>query len=268
MTDLNRRCVLRGAVAAGGLAAGMSAATGTFIAEARAQSARKTFVTVSGAYCGAWCWSRISDRLEKQGHKVCSITLTGLADRSHLLSKDVNLDTHIKDIVNFVEWEDLTDICLVAHSYGGYPASGALEHIGSRVSSVVLVDAFKPADGQSLAPNRAALKVDDGAISLPPPKALPPNAWHDPKDAAWFLSKMTPHPIGTFLQPVKLSGAREKVAKKTFIRLPMFKLASLDQAFEECKVDKSWTALENTTSGHAVMVNEPDWLTGVLLKAA
>lgn len=270
MTNLSRRRVLRGAVAAGGLAAGVSATTssGTFIAEARAQGARRTFVTVSGAFCGAWCWDRVSDRLEKQGHRVYSISLTGLADRSHLLSKDINLDTHIKDIVNFVEWEDLTDICLIAHSYGGFPAAGALEHIGSRVSSVVLVDAFKPADGQSLAPNRAALKVDDDAISLPPPKALPPNAWHDPKDAAWYISKMTPHPIGTFLQPVKLSGAREKVAKKTFIRLPMFKLAPLDKAYEECKADKSWTALENTTSGHAVMVNEPDWLTGVLLKAA
>ena len=83
-----------------------------------------------------------------------------------------------------------------------------------------------------------------------------------------MLSKMTPHPTGTFLQPVKLSGAREKVAKKTFIRLPMFQLGALDKALEECKADKSWTVLENMTFGHAVMVNEPDWLTGVLLKAA
>ena len=72
----------------------------------------------------------------------------------------------------------------------------------------------------------------------------------------------------TFLQPVKLSGARDKVSKKTFIRLPMFKSAAMDKAFEECKADKSWTVLENTTSGHMVMINEPDWLTEVLLKAA
>jgi pimeloyl-ACP methyl ester carboxylesterase len=266
---IGSRVTRRGMI--GGLAAGVTAATvissDTFISEARAQSARKTFVLVPGAFCGAWYWRRVSDRLEKQGHKVCSLTLTGLADRSHVLSKDIDLDTHIKDIANFVEWEDLSGICLVAHSYGGYPASGALEHIGNRVSSIVLVDAFKPADGQSLS-NRAALKAEDGAISLPAPKAVLPGGFNDAKDAAWFLSKVTPHPIGTFLQPVKLSGAREKIAKKTFIRLPKFPSAGLDKAFEECKADKSWTVLENTTTGHVVMINEPEWLTGVLLQAA
>ena len=255
----------------GGLAAGVSAAavisSDTLISEARAQSAPKTFVLVPGAFCGAWYWRRVSDRLEKQGHKVYSLTLTGLADRSHLLSKDIGLDTHIKDIANIVEWENLTDVCLVAHSYGGYPASGALELIGNRVSSVVLVDAFKPADGQSIA-NRAALKAEEDAISIPAPKAVLPGGFKDDKDAAWFLSKATPHPIGTFLQPVKLSGAREKVAKKTFIRLPQFKLAALDKAFEECKADKSWTVIEKTETGHVVMINEPEWLTGVLLQAA
>ena len=252
----------------GGLAAGVSAATvissGTLIGEARAQSASKTFVLISGAFCGEWCWRRVSDRLEKQGHKVYAPSLTGLADRSHLLSKDVNLDTHIADIANLVEWEGLSDICLVAHSYGGFPASGALERVGNRVSSFVMVDALKPADGEAVLPK----PPEDGAIGRPPPKAVPPTAFHDPKDAAWFLSKMTPHPIGTFLQPVKLSGARDKVSKKTFIRLPMFKSAAIDKAFEECKADKSWTVLENTTSGHMVMINEPDWLTEVLLKAA
>jgi len=222
---------------------------------------------VPGAFCGAWYWRRVSDGLEKQGHKVYPLTLTGLADRSHLLTKDIDLDTHIKDIVNFVEWEELSDICLVAHSYGGYPAAGAVEQIGGRVSSIVLVDAFKPADGQALA-TRAALKAEDGAISIPPPKAVPPGAFHDAKVATWFLSKLTPHPIGTFLQPVKLSGAREKVAKKTFIRLPKFQSAGLDKALEECKADKSWTVLENTTSGHSVMVNEPEWLTDVVLRAS
>ena len=109
--------------------------------------------------------------------------------------------------------------------------------------------------------------MEDGAISVPAPEALRPGALNDAKDAAWFLSKVTPQPIGSWLQPVKLSGAREKVAKKTYIRLPKFPLPALDKAFAECKDDKSWTVLENTTSGHPVMINEPDWLTGVLLQA-
>ena len=261
--DVTRRGMI------GGLA-GVGAATvvtsGTSIDSARAQSAQKTFVLVHGAFCGSWYWRRVSDKLEKQGHKVYALTLTGLADRSHLLSKDVNLDTHIADVVNIVEWEDLTDLCLVAHSYGGYPASGALERIGNRVSSIVWVDALKPSDGQSFR-DEVPFKVEDGAISIPAPKAVRPDAYQDPKDAAWFLSKATPQPIGPWLQPVKLSGAREKVAKKTYIRLPKFPMAALDKASADCKADKSWTVLENTTSGHPVMINEPDWLTDVLLKA-
>jgi pimeloyl-ACP methyl ester carboxylesterase len=204
----------------GGLAAGVSAgsviSSDTFIGSARAQSAQKTFVLVPGAFCGAWYWRRVSDRLEKQGHKVYPLTLTGLADRSHLLSKDINLDTHITDIANVVERENLADMCLVAHSYGGYPASGALERIGNRVSSIVWVDALKPADGQSFH-DEVPFQVEDGAISRPAPKTTSAT---DPKDAAWALSKMTPHPIGTLLQPVKLSGAREKVAKKPTFACP------------------------------------------------
>jgi len=116
--------MVRGLSAGAGAAAVIS--SDTLVSQAHAQSTRKTFVLVPGAYCGAWYWRLVSDRLEKAGHRVYSLTLTGLADRSHLLSKDINLDTHIADIANFVQWEELTDICLVAHSYGGYPASGAL----------------------------------------------------------------------------------------------------------------------------------------------
>lgn len=237
------------------------------IGHARAHSARKTFVLVPGAFCGAWYWRRVSDRLEKEGHKVYSLTLTGLADRSHLINKDVNLDTHIADIANLVEWEGLADICLVAHSYGGFPASGALERIGNRVSSIVWVDAMKPADGQSFR-DQVPFQVEEGAIGRPAPKTVPPSAFHDVKDSAWFLSKLTPQPIGTWLQPVKLSGARERVAKKTYIRLPKFPSPPLDKALAECKADTTWKVLENTTSGHSVMINEPEWLTGVLLQAA
>jgi thioesterase domain-containing protein len=251
----------------GGTAAAVGISSGVLISRAHAQSARKTFVLIPGAFCGAWYWRRVSDRLEKDGHKVYALTLTGLADRSHLLSKDTTLDTHIADIVNLVEWADLTGICLVAHSYGGFPASGALERLGSRVASIVWVDAMKPSDGQSFR-DQVPFETEESAISRPAPKAVLPNAFNNAKDAAWFLSKLTAQPVGTWLQTVRLSGAREKVAKKTYIRLPKFPSPALDKAFAECKADKSWTTLENTTSGHIVMINEPDWLTDTLLQAA
>ena len=106
-------------------------------------SARPLFVLIHGAWVGGWYWRRVSDLLEKKGHKVFSPTLTGLGERSHLLSKDINLDTHVTDIVNVIKWEDLSNICYVAHSYAGFSASGALDQIGDRVSSIVWLDAFR-----------------------------------------------------------------------------------------------------------------------------
>ena len=129
------------------LAATASAALVGSTAQAQTNS-KKTFLMIHGAYHGGWCWQRVSAILEKQGHKVYAPSLTGNGDRIHLLSKELTLDTQIMDIVNLVKYEDLKDICLVAHSFGGWPTSGALEHIAERVSSLVWLDAFKPKSGE------------------------------------------------------------------------------------------------------------------------
>ena len=81
---------------------------------------------VHGSWHGGWCWRRVSDRLERLGHKVFAPTLTGLGERSHLLDEKVNLTTHITDVVNVIKWERLTNVVLCGHSYAGYPVSGAL----------------------------------------------------------------------------------------------------------------------------------------------
>src|SRR5262249_46968504 len=123
-----RRHMIRGVAAAGGLAA--VAASADMLGVARAQSARKTFGLVHGTACGSWTWRRVADLLEQSGHKVFVPALTGLGERSHLLRKDVDLDTHIADVVNLIKWESLENVCLVVHSYGGWIGSGALESIG------------------------------------------------------------------------------------------------------------------------------------------
>src|SRR5580698_2426384 len=111
MTDhaITRRAAF-GAAALGATALGAAPA----LAQA---NTRKTFVLIHGAYHGGWCWRRVADILEKNGHKVYAPSLTGNGDRSHLLSKDITLDTQITDIANLVNWEDLSGICLVPHSY-------------------------------------------------------------------------------------------------------------------------------------------------------
>jgi pimeloyl-ACP methyl ester carboxylesterase len=270
-SGITRRRMFR-SFAAGGLAA---ASAPGLIGAARAQSARKTFVLVSGAFCGGWIWRRVTDRLEQVGHKVFAPSLTGLAERSHLLSKDVNMDTHIADVVNLIKWESLENVCLVAWSYAGYVGSGALETIGDRVSSVVWLDAFIPADGQRGADTaaeavRKAIQaaVDKGEPGVRGLVKISTDAIVAERDRAFVEAKATPHPVGTYLQPIKVTGALQKVAKKTYVRLPKFPQPPFDKALADCKSDKSWATFELPDVGHMVMLDAPDRLSELILDAA
>jgi hypothetical protein len=266
-TSVTRRGIIASATAGAGAAAlgGRPAMSQT--------STQKTFVLIHGAWHGGWCWRRVSDLLERKGHKVFSPTLTGLGERSHLLSKEVVLDTHITDIVNLLKWEDLKDVCLVVHSYGGWPGSGAIEQMLERISSIVWLDAFKPEDGQrgfdfSSEFSRKALlaAVEKGEPGRPGPKA---EAFHvNEKDRAWVDSKLTPQPNGVALQPIRLTGAREKVAKKTYIRASKYPQPAFDKAYAECKADTSWRTFETTAAGHDVMVDAPEWLVDIMLQVS
>ena len=272
MTELS---VTRRGVMGGGVALAAATATGDcIVGEARAQSAPRTFLLIHGAWVGGWYWRRVSDLLEKKGHKVFSPTLTGLGERSHLLSKDINLDTHVTDIVNVIKWEDLRDICLVAHSYGGWIGSGVLEQIGDRVSSIVWLDAFKPENGQRPLDltgdtfRQAILaSAEKGEQGFPPPAGNPVPIFVNENDSAYVTSKVTRQPIGTYLQPIRLSGARDKLAKKTYIRATKYPSPVFDKALAECKADKSWSTSE-IDSGHFVMLDAPEWLADHLLQAA
>ena len=237
------------------------------------EAPQKTFVLVHGAWHGGWCWRRVADRLEAEGHKVFTPTLTGLGERSHLLTTAINLDTHITDVVNVFKWEDIRDACLVVHSYAGWPGSGALEQIGDRVSSIVWLDAFKPNDGERafdtaspFARDGIEAAVARGEAGRPAPdvQAFGVNE----ADRAWVASRLAPQPTGVYLPRIKLTGARERVARKTYIRAPKYPQPGFDQAYADCKADKTWRTFEITTAGHDVMVDDPDWLTDILLKVS
>lgn len=231
----------------------------------------KRFVLVHGAWHGGWCWKFLREKLIAQGHHVFTPTLTGLGERSHLMRADITLDTHILDIANLIRFEDLHDICLVGHSYGGWPVSGALELVGERVSSVVYLDAFVPQDGQkgidtqspeSAASVQAALARGD--ISRKGPSAaafgvLPPHQ-------AWVDAMMTPQPLGVSFTPIKLTGARERVSRKTYIRATAYAQASFDQHLADCKA-AGWRSYE-LAIGHDVMVDAPDELARLLIESA
>jgi pimeloyl-ACP methyl ester carboxylesterase len=234
---------------------------------------RKTFVLVHGAYHGGWCWRRVADLLEAHGHKVYAPSLTGNGDRSHLLRKDINLDTQIADIANLVTWEDLNDVCLVAHSFGGWPASGALEHVHDRVGSIVWLDAFKPEDGQKGTDfiSEFSRKAMEEAVARGEPGRKPPPAKTfsiSEKDYAWIDSKLTQQPNGPATQPIKLTGKRDAIAKKTYIRAPKYPQAAFDKALAECTAGGDWQTFINANTGHDVMIDQPAWLADLLLKGS
>lgn len=236
-------------------------------------NARKTFVLVHGAWHGGWCWRRVADLLQAKGPKVFTPTLTGVADRSHLMSKDITLDTHIADIVNLFEWERIADACLVPHSYGGWPCSGALEQIGDRVSSIVWLDAFKPENGQrgiDFSSGFSRIAMEESLAKGEPGRKGPPSSAFmvNERDQAWIDSLLTPQPNGPAMQPIRLSGARERVKKKTYIRATRYPQESFDKALAECKADPTWRTYVTDDAGHDVMIDAPEWLTEILLEVS
>lgn len=230
----------------------------------------RAFVLVHGAGHGGWMWKRVRDQLHAKGHRVFTPTLTGLGERSHLMSGDITLQTHIDDVVNVFEWEDLTDAVLVGHSYAGWVVTGAMEHLEDRVSGIVYLDAFLPDDGQrgmdflneqqTAAFEEARAK---GEVSRPGPtsKAL---RIQSEEDAAWVDSKITQQPIGVSLQALDLSGARDRVAKKLYVRAPLFPQPRFDAALERCQADDSWKTIVMDSCGHDPMIDDPDAVVALL----
>lgn len=136
--------------------AGLAGAAAALVPPVRAAeiaadpASRPAFVLVHGAWHGGWCWSRVAARLRAAGHAVHTPTLTGLGERRHLLSPQVNLDTHIADVVNLLECEELQNVVLVGHSYGGIVISGAADRARDRLRQLVFLDALLLDSGKSL----------------------------------------------------------------------------------------------------------------------
>ena len=197
MTNGQTRRTALGAMAAGVGMASVGLMGMTDQAKAQAPTGGKTFVLVHGAWHGGWCWRRVSDLLEKKGHKVFAPTMTGLGERSHLIGGKIDLATHVTDIVNVIKWENLNDIVLVGHSYGGVIISGVAEQMREAIGSIVFLDAFLPANGDTLAakasqPVREAIAglVEKGESTMKPVPAAVFRV--NEKDRAWVDAMCTP----------------------------------------------------------------------------
>jgi pimeloyl-ACP methyl ester carboxylesterase len=232
----------------------------------------KTFVLVHGAWHGAWCWRRVADRLQARGHRVFANSLTGLADRAHLCSSAVTLTTHADDVAGLIRAEELTDVVLVGHSYGGMVISQAVEKIpAGTVSSIVFLDAFLPEDGKCLFDYTAVEGREGGPMveegertALVSPISAAFFGVND-ADRAWVDAQCTPQPVDTFTEKVRLTGAREAIPRKTYIYATGWAPAFAEFA-ARVKGDAGWRYLE-TPVGHDVMLDAPDWLADVLDEA-
>jgi len=231
-----------------------------------------TFVLVHGAWHGGWCWQRVADRLRDNGHRVFTPTLTGLGERSHLLRAGVDLKTHIADVANVLTWEGLTDVVLCGHSYGGFVISGVAEEMATAIRSIVFLDAFVPGNGETVRDLtgvavqdaiRSALQRGDLAIPPRPAEAFGVNA----ADRAWVDRLCVGQPIGTFTDKITLTGARDRIARKSYIRAKSYANPGFDRAYDALKSDPSWRTYD-VPCGHDVMVDAPDRLTEILLEAA
>ena len=232
-----------------------------------------TFVLVHGAWHGSWCWKRVRRALQAQGHEVFTPTLTGLADRSHLLSPQVNLDTHILDIVNLLQWEELSDVVLCGHSYGGCVISGVADRMPDRVRALVYLDAFVLDDGENLEQHVPAMQFQqllDGAKSagdgwkMPP---IPAEAFNvNAGDREWVNRQCTMQSIETFQQRIRLSG-RIQIKNVTFILATGFVEGSPFPPFYEKARAKGWNTI-TMPYGHDVMLDGPEDLTRALLDVA
>ncbi len=231
-----------------------------------------TFVLVHGAWHGGWCWQRVADRLRQDGHTVFTPTLTGVGERAHLLRAGIDLKTHITDIANVLKWEDLKDVVLCGHSYGGFVISGVAEQAAPSIRSIVFLDAFVPNNGESVqdltgpaVKEAIAGALQRGEIAIPPRAAEAFNV--NPADRAWVDRMCVGQPIATFTDKIALTGARDRIARKSYIRAAHYPNPGFDRALGEARANAAWRTYD-VPCGHDVMVDMPDRLSEILLEVA
>jgi pimeloyl-ACP methyl ester carboxylesterase len=182
----------------------------------------QTYVIVHGAWGGGWDWRRVDSALTKRGHHVYRVTLTGLGERTHLANANIGLTTHIADVVNTVMFEQLSNVILVGHSYGGMVITGAADRMPERIKRVVYVDAFLPDSGESMA--MLAGQGFNAMVESSTKDGLIVPAWVRADEPA---PKDVPHPLKTMTDTLALANAAARQLAAHYI-LTMDKGATTD----------------------------------------
>jgi len=235
-----------------------------------------TYVLVHGGGHGGWCYGRVARLLRAEGHDVYTPTLTGLGERAHLLDDRVDLHRHVEDVVAVLDFEDLHDVVLVGHSYGGMVITGAADRAARRVGRLVFLDAANPVNGQSLVDVSGPIieavrpmgRVVDGIelVLLPAPDAGLLYGVTDPRDLAWMAERLTGHPWKCFEQPLKLTNEAALESIPQYHIVCTSTLATRDR--ELMGRARAAGRLWDIDTGHDLMITEPGAVADALLEIA
>ena len=226
------------------------------------------FVLVHGAWHGAWCWSRILPPLWAAGHRAFAVSLTGVGERAHLLSKSVTLDTHIADVASVIEAEELLDAVLVGHSYAGIVITGVADRLAARLRHLVYVDAVVPTPGESWSSGHSAetqatrrKAIAESGVLLPPDPSV---FGLTGADRAWVARRLTPQPGGVYEAPLHFDTERVAALPRSFVDCNAPALATIDAMRLRVRAEPGWSVTEIAT-GHDPMVSAPQALVEILL---
>ena len=228
-----------------------------------------TFVIVHGAWSSAWGFSRFRPLLRARGHDVHTPTHTGLGERSHLAHPGIDLESHVADVLAVLHFEDLRDVVLVAHSYGGMVGTVVADRAADRVAQLIYLDAFVPRDGEScldlqppaIRERALALANEQGDGWRIPPNPMPPDT--PVPIVEWALPRRMPQPLKTLTQPARIGGAVERLPRSYIFCTRVGPGDPFRPFAERARADASWRYRELDAS-HNPHLTMPETLADLL----
>ncbi|HEY4985375.1 MAG TPA: alpha/beta hydrolase [Bradyrhizobium sp.] len=227
----------------------------------------KSFLVCHGAWGGGWSWKKMRPLMQAAGHRLVTPTYTGLGERVHLANPSIDLGTHIQDVLNVIHYEDLSDIVLLGHSYGGLVATGVADRARDRVTQLIYLDAFVPDDGQSLfdlnepgrAPMRELAQAGDGWRV--PPNPTPPDT--PPEDAEWLAARRVDMPIRCFETPLTFHGGPLTLPRSYIYATRIAPADTFGRFAARARREPGWRCFDIDAS-HSPAVSAPEKLMAVL----